>query len=79
MKLGKLGEQFVLMTPKAFEQIRYVSHEAVDSTVYYVKRKARDEEARASYLAILEEADETGVYLRDITRGEVKPDDLRLW
>lgn len=79
MKLGKLGEQFVLMTPKAFEQIRYVSHETVDSTEYYVKRKARDEEARAAYLAMLEEADEDGIYLRDITRGEVKPDDIRLW
>ena len=79
MKLGKLGEQFVLMTPKAFEQIRYVSHEVVDSTEYYVKRKARDEEARAAYLAMLEEADEDGIYLRDITRGEVKPNDIRLW
>ena len=79
MKLGKLGEQFVLMTPKAFEQIRYVSHEVVDSTEYYVKRKARDEEARAAYLAMLEEADEDGIYLRDITRVEVKPNDIRLW
>ena len=43
-----------------------------------MKRKARDEEARSSYLKVLEEADENGIYMRDITRGEVKPDDLRL-
>jgi len=78
MKLGKLGEQFVLMSRKAFDTVRFEGYEAVDSSVYYVKRKARDEEARSSYLKILEEADENGIYIRDITRGEVKPDDLRL-
>ena len=78
MKLGKLGEQFVLMSWKAFDTVRFEGYEAVDSSVYYVKRKARDEEARSSYLKILEEADENGIYMRDITRGEVKPDDLRL-
>lgn len=78
MKLGKLGEQFVLMSRKAFDTVRFEGYEAVDSSVYYVKRKARDEEARFSYLKVLEEADENGIYMRDITRGEVKPDDLRL-
>ena len=78
MKLGKLGEQFVLMSRKAFDTVRFEGYEAVDSSVYYVKRKARDEEARSSYLKVLEEADENGIYMRDITRGEVKPDDLRL-
>ena len=78
MKLGKLGEQFVLMSRKAFDTVRFEGYEAVDSSVYYVKRKARDEEARFSYIKVLEEADENGIYMRDITRGEVKPDDLRL-
>lgn len=78
MKLGKLGEQFVLMSRKAFDTVCFEGYEAVDSSVYYVKRKARDEEARFSYLKVLEEADENGIYMRDITRGEVKPDDLRL-
>ena len=78
MKLGKLGEQFVLMSRKAFDTVRFEGYEAVDSSVYYVKRKARDEEARFSYLKVLEEADENGIYMRDITRGEVKSDDLRL-
>ena len=78
MKLGKLGEQFVLMSRKAFDTVRFEGYEAVDSSVYYVKRKARDEEARFSYLKVLEEAHENGIYMRDITRGEVKPDDLRL-
>ncbi len=78
MRLGKLGEQFVLMSRKAFDTIHFEGYEAVDSSVYYVKRKSRDEEARSSYLKVLEEADENGIYMRDITRGEVKPDDIRL-
>lgn len=78
MKLGKLGEQFVLMSRKAFNAVHFEGYETVDAAVYYVKRKSRDEEARSAYLRILEEAEESGIYLRDITRGEVKPDELRL-
>lgn len=43
MELGKLGEQFVLKSPKAFERIKFVSYELADYKVYYVRRKARDE------------------------------------
>ncbi len=78
MRLGRLGEQFVLMSRAAFDSVRFDGYEAVDSAIYYVKRKARDEEARASYLRVLEEEDDNGIYMRDITRGEVKPDDPRL-
>lgn len=78
MRLGKLGEQFVLKTPKAFEAIRFVSYEALDNKIYYVRRKARDEEARAAYYAELEREDMEGLYMRDIIREEVKPDDPRL-
>ena len=50
MRLGKLGEQFVLISEKAFDAITFVSHQAADNTIYYARRKARDEEARAAYL-----------------------------
>ena len=78
MRLGKLGEQFVLKTPAAFEKIQFISYETCDNTVYYAKRKARDDEARAAFRAELERDDLDGLYMRDIIREEVQPNDPRL-
>ena len=78
MRLGKLGEQFVLKSPVAFEKIRFISYEICDNTVYYAKRKARDDEARAAFRAELERDDLDGLYMRDIIREEVQPNDPRL-
>ena len=78
MKLGKLGEQFVLKSKKAFDIIEFESYETVDSTVYYAKRKTRDDEARNAFNAELEKDDINGLYMRDIIREEVKPNDPRL-
>jgi hypothetical protein len=50
----------------------------VDNTEYYAKRKARDDEARAAYKAELENDDLNGLYMRDILREELTPDDPRL-
>ena len=78
MKLGKLGEQFVLKGEKAFNLIEFVSYVPVDHTEYYSRRKTRDEEARAAFRAELEKDDIEGLYMRDIIREEVKADDPRL-
>lgn len=78
MRLGKLGEQLVLKSKKAFDEIRFVSYEACDNTLYYAKRKARDDEAREAFRAELEKEDLSGLYMRDIIREEVKPGDVRL-
>ena len=78
MRLGKLGEQFVLKTSKAFETIKFVSYQVADNTVYYAKRKARDDGARTAYFEELEKEDINGIYMRDMIRGEVKVDDPRL-
>lgn len=78
MRLGKLGEQFVLKSPAAFEKIRFVSYEVADNTVYYAKRKARDEEARAAFRAELEKDDLGGLYMRELIREGVQVDDPRL-
>ncbi len=78
MRLGKLGEQVVLKSKKAFEEIKFISYEACDNTIYYAKRKARDDEARSAFQAELEKDDINGLYMRDIIREEVKPDDVRL-
>ncbi len=78
MRLGKLGEQFVLKSPKAFERIQFVSYEIANNSEYYAKRKARDDEARSSYRLELEKDELTGLYMRDIIREEVLPNDPRL-
>lgn len=78
MHLGKLGEQFVLKSPSAFEKLRFISYELVDNREYYAKRKARDDEARNAYRTELEKDIFTGLYMRDIIREEVLPDDPRL-
>lgn len=78
MRLGRLGEQFVLKSPKAFETIRFVDYTVADNTVYYAKRKARDDAARAGYMKELEKNDINGIFMRDIIREEIKADDPRL-
>lgn len=78
MRLGKLGEQFVLKSPEAFDKIKFLSYEIADNTEYYAKRKARDDEARAAFRAELEKDDLNGLYMRDIIREEVQPNDPRL-
>ena len=78
MRLGKLGEQVVLKTKKAFDEIQFVSYEICDNTIYYAKRKVRDDEARAAFNIELEKEDLNGLFMRDIIREEVMPDDARL-
>lgn len=78
MKLGKLGEQFVLKSQKSFDAVRFIGYEIADNTAYYAKRTARDNEARSAYNEELEKEDLNGVFMRDIIREEMKPDDPRL-
>ncbi len=78
MRLGKRGEQFVLKSEKAFDMIRFVDYTVADNSVYYAKRKARDDEAREAYNKEPESEDLNGLFMRDIIREEVLPDDPRL-
>jgi hypothetical protein len=78
MKLGKLGEQFVLKSEKAFDAIHFLDYIVADNSIYYAKRKIRDEEARDAFQKELENDDVNGIYMRDIIREEMKPDDVRL-
>ena len=78
MRLGKLGEQFVLKSPKAFDMIKFLDYTVADNTEYYFKRKTRDDEARAAYYKELENEDLDGIFMRDIIREDIKPDDPRL-
>lgn len=78
MRLGKLGEQYVLKSEKAFHQLTFKSVELADNTLYYARRKTRDEEARKAFFIELEKDDINGIFMRDIIREEIKSDDVRL-
>ena len=78
MHLGALGEQVVLKSEKAFGKIQFIGFEEVNSSKYFVRRKARDDAARQAFHDELERVYFDELYIRDIIREEVKPDDPRL-
>ena len=78
MKLGKLGEQFVLKSEKAFASIRFISYAEIRNSIYYPLRKQRDDDARATYREELDRENLSGLYMRDIIREGVLPNDARL-
>lgn len=78
MRLGNLGEQFVIKSQKAFDEIKFISYAPVNHKEYYPKRKSRDEEAIAAYRRELECSDVRGIYMINLIQGEVDPDDPRL-
>ena len=77
MKLGKLGEQIVLKSKFAFSKIKFESFDVAEKDIFYVLRKARNDEANQTYLDMLEEEDD-GLYIQDIMRGGIKNDDPRI-
>ena len=79
MFLGKLGEQVVVKSEKAFSQLAYKGCVPVDSSLYYPKRAARDRQAREDFQS--EKASVTAVdaiYMIDILRQKWTNDDPRL-
>lgn len=78
MRLGELGNQFVLKSERAFRALTFLGYEEAPSTIYHVRRKSRDDEARKAYSKSARLASLDGLYMRDIIREEVKSDDARL-
>lgn len=78
MQLGKLGEQYVLKSEKAFSALNFVAYEVSDHLKYYIKRKKRDEDAREAFLFELTKTEADGIYMRDLMQEGVKADDPRL-
>ena len=79
MRLGKLGEQIVLKSPKAFVQIEFVACENVDADIYYTRKIERERDARREYRKRKrEKADIHELYIIDIMREEMTNGDVRL-
>lgn len=78
LRYGNLGEQIVLMSKQAFEQIRFVGYEIADYETYYPLRRDRNERARMEFLSNRRGRPmPNDLYLNDIIRG-VPLDDPRL-
>lgn len=78
MRLGELGKQIVLTSPRAFAALRFQGCEIARASTYHVLRNERDRTAREAYRRNSAEADLDGLFMRDIIREKVTNDDHRL-
>ena len=79
MHLGKLGQQFVIKSKKAFERIQYLGYELAESSEWYAKKMLRDRTARREYFDVERNKRERGdIYIARIIDEEMTTDDLRI-
>jgi hypothetical protein len=78
IRLGELGEQIVLASRKAFDSIAFIDSVEVDDLVWYPRRKARDDKARAAYHSTDKKYVRGDIYITRIIDEEMKRDDERL-
>ena len=79
MFLGKLGEQVVLKSEKAFSRLTFKESIPVDSSQYYPRRQARDRQAREDFQnEKLSASPVDAIYMIDILRQKWTNDDPRL-
>ena len=79
MRLGKLGEQVVLMRKTAFDRIHYLESKPVSYREWFPKKEKRDKIARRDYFDLEKNRRMKGdIYIQQIMDEEMKPDDARL-
>ena len=79
MHLGALGEQIVLKSETAFSQIVYTGCLETKASKYFKLASDRDKEARRLYRKLAQETTfSRGVFMADIIREGMMPDDPRL-
>lgn len=81
MYLGKLGEQVVLKSKKAFSQISFNASSPADRNIYYPKKMLRDSAARETFFKMRSESELTNtdaLFIMDIIRGGIKNGDSRI-
>ena len=77
LRLGKLGDQIVLISKRAFERIIFKGYYRVSSARYYPSKEMRDTKARDEYRNLRQKPWSKGeIYLMQIIDREMKRDDL---
>ena len=80
LRLGKLGEQTVLISERAFRNLTFEEAELANKTIYYPKFVTRDTSARETYRNEIRK-DRTykdDIFVLDILREGMKNDDPRI-
>lgn len=80
LRLGSLGIQTVLISKRAFKQIKFIRATSVDKETYYSKFLVRDTEARDTYRREIKKGRsyKDDIFVVDIIRQELKNDDPRI-
>ncbi|MCD8195971.1 MAG: DUF3990 domain-containing protein [Lachnospiraceae bacterium] len=80
MQLGTLGEQVVLLSERAFEQLTFTGYELTNYREYYYGRARRDQDARTAYANRKKNLQQLmdDIFILDIIREDMKDDDPRL-
>lgn len=80
LKLGKLGEQIVLVSEKAFKNIEFTDAVSVNKEIYYPKFLSRDTTARNTYRDEIRKSRSyrDDIFVLDILREEMANDDSRI-
>lgn len=80
LHLGKLGEQTVLVSQKAYNQVKFIDAEPVDRNIYYPKFIDRDTKAREAYKNDIKKTKSyrNDIFVMDILREEIENDDPRI-
>lgn len=78
MMLGELGNQYVLKSKKAFENIRFClsKSEKIKADVYYSRKREREEKARKSYFESKKiKLKDDDFFITDLIRGRITEND----
>ena len=79
MHVGKLGQQFVLKSKKAFDRIQCVGFEVAEHEKWFARQQSRDQKARRQYFDVERFKRQRGdLYIMQIMDEEMKPNDSRL-
>ena len=80
LRLGKLGEQTVVISSKGFERLKFTDAYPVDKSVYYPKFLDRDTKARDTYRKEIKKSKSyrDDIFVLDILREEMAGDDPRI-
>lgn len=80
LKLGKLGEQTVVISEKGFARLQFADAYTVDKSIYYPKFISRDTKARETYRNEIKKTKSyrDDIFVLDILREEMHNDDPRI-
>ena len=79
MRLGKLGQQIVLKSERAFERLRFVDAKVAEKNLWYPRWELRDRKARREYLDTERNRRERGdLYIIQIIDEALGSQDVRI-